>query len=249
MTGTARALPAGENESAEPSTRVHAEETGSLPVKTGAIEGRVLLENKTSSRQKLIIVKDRDVCGRTDHYDERLIVGKGGGVRNSVVSLTKVPVAKPLRTMGTRFVIDQKDCAYSPHVLLIPVNQELTILNSDGLLHNIHTFSSKNRPLNIAHTKLQKELKLRFTHPERVPVKCDIHGWMSAWFIIVDHPYHSVTNEEGKFSLADVPPGTYTLSCWHELLGEQTTQVTVEAGSAATVDFRYSSEKKIAGSD
>jgi hypothetical protein len=228
-------LPAGENELP----------TGSW----GAIEGRAIFDGKASSREKVIVVKDRDVCGKTDHYDERLLVGKTSGIQNSVVSLTKVRGGKPLSTMGTDFVLDQKGCRYSPRILLLPINQDVRILNNDGILHNIHTFCTKNRPVNIAQTKFQKELKMKFKVPERTQAKCDVHGWMTAWLVIVDHPYHSLTNQEGKFRLTDIPPGTYTVSCWHELLGEQTTQVTVEAGSTATVDFRYSTKKEASGSN
>ena len=215
----------------------------------GMIQGRVIFDGKAPPRQKLIVVKDRDICGRTDHYDQRLIVGKQGGIQNAVVSLTKVRGGKPLSAIGTEPVLDQKGCSYSPHVLLLPVNHDVKILNNDGLLHNIHTFSTKNRPLNIAQTKFQKELKMKFAVPERISVKCDVHGWMSAWFVVVDHPYHFITNEEGSFVLKNIPAGTYTVSCWQELLGEQTAQATVEAGSAVTMDFRYSAEKKVSGSN
>jgi hypothetical protein len=190
------------------------------------------------------VVKDRDICGRIDHYDQRLIISKQGGIKNAVVSLTKVKGGKPLSTMGTEFVLDQKGCSYSPHVLLLPVNHPLTVLNNDGLLHNIHTFSTKNRPVNIAQTKLQKELKMKFTLPERVPVKCDVHGWMSAWVVVVDHPYYSLTDEEGGFALTGIPAGTYTVSCWNELLGEQTATTTVSVGSVVKVDFNFRDEKK-----
>jgi len=237
------------NESGKASAKIPAEQKKTATRNEGTIEGKVLFDGKAPRRQKLLVVKDVDVCGRIGHFDQRLVIRKGGGIQNAVVSLSKVRGGRPLSAMGTEFVVDQNGCSYSPHVLLLPMNREVTILNNDGLLHNIHTFGTKNRPVNIAQTKFQKELRMKFTVPERIPVKCDIHGWMSAWFVVVDHPYHSLTDEEGKFSLTGVPPGTYTVSCWQELLGEQTIQLTAEAGSTVTVDFRYSAEKKGSGSN
>ncbi len=149
----------------------------------GMIKGRVTFDGKASPRQKLTVVKDRDICGRIEHYDQRLLVGDGGGILNAVVSLTKVRGGKPISAMGNEFVLDQKNCAYSPRILLVPAKKEVTILNNDGVLHNIHTFSTKNPPVNIAQTKVQKELKMKFGFPERIQVKCDVLGWRGAWFI------------------------------------------------------------------
>ncbi len=216
----------------------------SAKLSVGSIEGRVMFVGTPPARQKLQVVKDRDICGKIEHYDQRLVVDKQGGMQNAVVWLNKVRGGKKPSSMGDTFILDQKGCAYLPHVLLLPVNQSLTILNSDGLLHNIHTFSRKNPQLNIAHTKFQKELKIKFTFPERVPVKCDVHGWMSAWIVVVDHPYYAVTDEKGRFALKDVPPGTYTVNCWNELLGEQSLSVTVSAESVAKVDFSFREQIK-----
>jgi plastocyanin len=190
-------------------------------------------------REKAIIVKDRDICGKSEHYDERLMIGNTNGIQNAVVSLTKVWGGKPLSTLGTNLVLDQRGCTYAPHILVVPVNQKVTILNNDGVLHNIHTFSTRNRPVNLAQTKVQKELEMKFSLPERIQIKCDVHGWMSAWFVVVDHPYYAVTNAEGEFSLADVPPGTYTLTCWQEKLGEQSATVTIGKSSTVKFDFHY----------
>jgi hypothetical protein len=70
----------------------------------------------------------------------------------------------------------------------------------------------------------------RFQHPEIVKVSCDAHPWMTGWIVVTDHPYVAVTDERGAFRLAGVPPGSYTLSLWHETLGEQRQEVTVRAG-------------------
>jgi uncharacterized protein (DUF2141 family) len=62
-----------------------------------------------------------------------------------------------------------------------------------------------------------------------VPFKCDVHGWMNAYAGVLDHPYFAVTGEDGKFSIKNLPPGTYKLTAWHEKAGSKTIDVTVAA--------------------
>lgn len=213
------------------------------PVAGSTISGTVTYLGTAAAPQKLAVTKDVAVCGKIGHLDESLVVGANKGIKDVVVSLASVKGGKTLDAMGAEFVLDQKDCAYVPHVTLLPVNKPLKILNSDGILHNIHTFSKVNPPLNKPQPKFLKKMDMVFKSPEIVSVKCDVHGWMSAWVVVVDHPYHAVTDATGKFTITDVPPGTYTVEFWQEALGKQTAQVTVTAGAAATLDFKYPAKK------
>lgn len=206
---------------------------------TGSIRGKVTFEGEAPRRLKLMLVKDTDVCGRDDQYDERLIVSESSGIQNAVVYLTGVDGGKPLSSLGSKFVLDQRGCRYQPHVLLVPVNTRLEVLNDDGILHNLHTFCKKNRPCNMSQPKFRKKMEVTFEYPEFIHARCDIHGWMSGWIVVVDQPYYTITDAEGNFSLSDVPPGTYTLNCWQEKLGEQTEQVTITAGGTATSTFVF----------
>ena len=72
-----------------------------------------------------------------------------------------------------------------------------------------------------------------------IPVKCDQHGWMSAYIVVAEHPYYAVTDDRGAFRLRDVPPGRYTLEAWHEKLGTQTQTVTVGDGESASITFEF----------
>lgn len=219
-----------ETESADPN---------STNSKSGTISGSAIYQGQAPKSQKLLVVKDVEVCSKVTHNDERLVVNTNQGIKDAVVSLTSVKGGKPLESLGSEFVLDQKICAYLPHVLILPVNKPLRVLNNDGILHNIHTYSLKNSPMNLPQSKFKKKLEIAFAMPEKVQARCDVHGWMSAWLIVVDHPYYAVTDKEGKFTLSDVPPGTYTINCWQELLGEQTAPVTVAPGAQVRLDFKY----------
>ena len=206
---------------------------------TGIINGRITYSGEVPEPVKLMVIKDVKVCAKIDHFDDRLVVGNDGGINNAVVSLDSVEGGKSMDSLGTDFVHDQKVCAYKPHVLIVPVNKEIKILNSDGILHNIHTYGKLNPSVNLAQPRFKKKLKLTLDKPERVQVRCDVHGWMSAWFIVAEHPYYAVTDSSGEFSLRGVPPGTYTLNIWQELLGEKSIEVTVAAGEESEVNFSF----------
>jgi hypothetical protein len=72
-----------------------------------------------------------------------------------------------------------------------------------------------------------------------VPIRCDVHGWMSAYVGVLDHPYHAVSGSDGMFDLSTLPPGDYVLEAWHERYGTQTANVTVVTGQTAEVSFTF----------
>ncbi len=229
--------PAAEGQAAAPSA------TGEYMATTvtdgGTISGRVTYAGEVPPRQKLEVTKDVNVCGKVEHYKEDLIVSSDKGIANVVVKITNISQGKDISTMGESFELDQQGCQFVPHVVMVPVDAELMILNSDGILHNIHTFSSENEPFNKAQPPYLKRMKQTFSKPEIVQVKCDVHAWMSGYIVVAEHPYYAITDENGNFELTDVPAGTYTLEYWQETLGKQTKEVTVTAGGTADGSLEY----------
>lgn len=205
----------------------------------GSVTGTIKYAGKAPAKAKLPVTKDTEVCGKQEHIDESLVVGASGGIKDVVVSIKGVTGGKPLTALGADFAIDQKGCMYSPHVSIAPVKTPIKILNPDGILHNVHSYSTKNKEFNKSQPKFLKEMKVTYDLPELVTLKCDVHGWMSAKLVVVDHPYYAVTDANGNFTIPDVPPGSYTVEFWQEKLGTQTAKVTVAAGAAAKADFTY----------
>ncbi len=140
-------------------------------------------------------------------------------------------------------MLDQVQCEYVPHVLAIPVGATVKIKNSDGILHNVHTFSEKNSPFNRAQPKYLKEISEKFSKPEVVSVRCDVHAWMSGWIVVTESPFYDVTSADGSFKLESVPVGKYTLEVWHETLGKATQSVEVKLGEVTNVTFEFQMKK------
>jgi hypothetical protein len=205
----------------------------------GSIAGTITYSGPPVEPETVEVDKDQEVCGETIEVS-KVQTDAAGGLANAVVRITDITSGKPLDSLGSEFVLDQAGCEYIPPAVVVPVGASLTVLNSDGILHNIHTTPFDNPPLNVAQPATQPEIMSDpFTIPEFIPVGCDVHTWMNASIAVVDNPYAVVTAADGSFSLADVPPGTYTVEVWHSELGTQTATVTVEAGGTATVDLDF----------
>lgn len=136
--------------------------------------------------------------------------------------------------------IDQKGCQYHPHVLGVMVGQDLEIINSDETLHNIHAQPTKSEQFNIGMPLKDMKQKKKFTAAEvMVPVKCDVHPWMSSFIGVLNHPFYSVSSADGSYSIKGLPPGTYTIEAWHEKFGTQTQSVTIGPSETKTADFTF----------
>lgn len=208
------------------------------PTGSGTIAGKVVFKGNHKA-EKLPVGKDREVCG-ADKPDPSLLVGRDGGIKNAVVQIAGL---KQGRTPTKEAVLDQVKCEYVPHVLVIPAGATVTIKNSDGILHNVHTLSKINSPFNRAQPKFVKELKETFAKPETISVRCDVHGWMSGWIVVTENVYFDVTDADGGFKLTDVPAGKYSLEVWHETLGKASQDVEVKAGEAAAATFELQTKK------
>lgn len=193
----------------------------------GTITGTIKFAGTPPARKELKVTKDKEICEKKQHLSYDLIVGPNKGIENAVVSLVDVKNGK--KWTITKATLDQNGCVYEPHVVVMPAGGELDILNNDGILHNIHTYSKVNSSINKAQPKFKKVLTEKFAKPEIVKVTCDAHSWMLGWLVVSDHPYVAVTNDRGEFTLGNVPPGNYKLEVWQETLGKKVQDVVVKA--------------------
>ena len=199
----------------------------------GSISGRISLAGEPPAKKKLDVTKDKEVCGTVEHFDESLVVGPDKGVRNVVVTVVG---AKGGKFASQKVELDQKGCKYTPRVVVVPTTGQLDILNNDGILHNIHTYSTANPSINKAQPKFKKVLTEKFAKPEIIKAACDAHAWMTGWIVATDHPFVAVTDEKGSFTIKDVPAGNYKVEIWHETLGKQVKEVSVKAKEEAKLN-------------
>jgi len=203
----------------------------------GTVSGRILFDGTPPPPRMLKVDEDVEVCGSDDRPSEELLVNSNSGIKNVVLSIEDIESGKQW-AFSEEFVYDQKQCKFVPRMLLIQPKVQGLVLNSDTVGHNFHTISKGIFSINKK-MKAGAEMKVAKKKIRRsgiVRVKCDIHSWMKGWWIVAQTPYTVITDENGNYSIADIPPGTYTLKLWHEVLGESEQTVEVKANESTGIN-------------
>jgi plastocyanin len=205
----------------------------------GSIQGAVTLQGAPPAPRKVPVTIDQYVCGDAKIVDD-LQVSARNGVRNVVVWIENPPsgsanAAKgaPASEAATGAVeMDQKECVFTPRIVLVPAGGTVNFLNSDRLLHNLHARPKLNSAFNRTQPK-GRTIPISFAQPEIFRVDCDLHSWMRSWVVVTEHAFYALTDPDGRFTLDNLPAGRYTVRLWHETLGTASREVTVPATGAA----------------
>jgi Carboxypeptidase regulatory-like domain len=209
----------------------------------GSITGSVKLSG-TAPHMKAIDMSKDPYCVKqhpTPIMMENVVASSSGGLQNVVLYLSKGLTGNEAPS-SEEPTFDQKGCQYIPHVLAMDVDQKYKVITSDQTTHNIHPLPAPGAG-NIGWNKSQPPgappIETSWKNEEvAISVKCNIHPWMHGWFAVVKGPY-AVSDENGSYTIKNVPAGSYTVTAWQEDLGTQTAQVTVAAGQAGKADFTF----------
>ena len=206
--------------------------------KGGSISGTIFFDGAPPVRKPLNV---KPPCENQKALSEDLIVNKSSDgaknvIANTVVSIVAIARGKPFVKEAP--VLDQKGCVFVPHIVVVPAGLKLSVLNSDAMAHNIHTDTDVNKESNSTMQPNEKS-SLKYDEPDHVAVHCDLHPWMKAWIVVAANPYFQITGEDGTFKIQNVSAGTYSISFWHETLGEQKKQITVKAGDDSRIECNF----------
>ena len=227
----------------------------------GTITGTVMYDGDAPARPALTATKDQHcVDAVKGTKSEALVVSKGKGIKN-VVIYARVRGAKP--TLPDKNpVMDQKGCAYYPHVLAVVAGSTVDITSSDPIAHNVHSHAKKNDAINYQIPQPGKVLPHKIEKAEEIKFTCDIHDWMTGYIVAVPNNFFTVTRykdadgawissddyeksaDAGSYSIADVPAGRARVVAWHEELGSANKTVEVPASGDIAVNFTSADFKK-----
>jgi plastocyanin len=208
----------------------------------GGIQGAVTLPGAAPPPRRVPVTIDQYVCG-DGKIAEDLQVSAKNGVRNVVAWIDTPPsrsasptrpATAPAASATAAVEMDQKECVFTPRIVLVPAGGTLNFLNSDRLLHNLHARPKLNSPFNRTQPK-GRTIPVSFAHPEIFRVDCDLHSWMRSWVIVTEHPFYALSDADGRFTLEGLPAGRYTLRLWHETLGTASREIVVPVTGAAQV--------------
>ncbi len=220
----------------------------------GNITGTVMYEGDAPERPALIANKDQHCVDAVQGTkSEALVVSKGKGIKN-VVIYARVRGAK-VTLPEDNPVMDQKDCAYYPHVLAVPVGATVDLTSQDPVAHNVHSHPQKNAVKNIQIPKPGVVIPYEITKAEQIKFTCDIHAWMTGYIVAVPNNFFAVTGykdaedkwlssdayekseDTGKYTIENVPAGRARVIAWHEELGTANKMVEVTADGDVSVNF------------
>jgi plastocyanin len=195
---------------------------------TGSIRGRVELRHTGTERDRRPNASDLAMPPARDSTDRR----------RSVVYLDPAP--RPAFDSGDepRARLDQRNETFVPHVLAIVAGSVVDFPNNDRTYHNVFSLS-KTKTFDLGRYAAGRSKSVRFDKPGIVRVFCDIHTHMSAFILVFAHRYFALTDEEGRYHLANVPPGTYNVMAWNESTPAESRRITVpEAGGEVDLNFQ-----------
>jgi plastocyanin len=133
-------------------------------------------------------------------------------------------------------VTTQKDASFEPHVLPIAVGTTVRWPNEDDIYHNVFSMS-ETKSFDLGYYKKEQVPEIVFDKPGRVDVFCAIHTKMHCIILVLPNPFFAMADGKGRFTIKDVPPGTYKLRAWHERLPSQVKEIVVPDDGDVTVDF------------
>jgi len=216
---------------------------------TGTLKGMAKFEGERPELEPLEVTAEKSKgcveSGEVDDTNWDAIISKDGAVANVVISV-EVDGAE-IEKLDEPVSLDQKGCRFVPHVVCVPVGTLIKFLNSDQVSHNVHTYPRKNDAMNKT-IPAGGEAEFKVEKSDEIPVKCDIHPWMRSHLIVTETPFIAVTDEDGKFSIAGLPPGEHEVEWWHETLGKDKGKITVaEDGSVADLEITLTQEEERGG--
>jgi len=166
------------------------------------------------------------------------IIGKvAGRAADSVVYVDAIP-GKSFPAPAKHPVMDQKNLAFQPHIMVVQQGTTVDFLNSDSVSHNVFwTAIGGNKKLahNLGTWPQGQTRSFKFDNPGTVPVLCNVHPEMSAFVVVSPTPYFAQTDSTGNYKIENVPDGSYTIIAWHEGMKPVSQKVTVSGNAQADV--------------
>jgi plastocyanin len=232
----------------------------------GAIQGQVTFSGSPPEPRVFEVEKNPEFCGKERRLQK--VEAHNGSLAGAVLILKGVETGKPFPTRtyngqtpgegkfhykggkSLGLQIKTKGCNFGPFTGVIAADEVVEFENQDKIKHTLHTFAALDEKGVILRTVHNQDL-----HPENriertfsssefrgghlVRIICNRHDFMQNWLYVVDHPYFAISDKQGRFSITDIPPGTYTLLAWHPVLGEQRQEVQITADGELKSNFQF----------
>jgi hypothetical protein len=191
---------------------------------------------------------DQVFCGALSDGDghrflKEVNVGQGSGLKDVVVVVEGVQSGKPFTFTSAQ--VEANVCQFLPFVTVVSDKRQLTVTNRDPVSHDIQGYAYDQDGVDIVlhRPSLKATGTTDIVHLVKgrkvFTMQCGMHPYMQNWGYAIDNPYYDVTDQDGTFSIGELPPGTYNVKAWHPILGVQERELTLEPNDTATLDVRF----------
>jgi hypothetical protein len=186
----------------------------------GSIKGRIVVDGTPQKPAPIAVTKDQFCMDKKPESDS-LVIGKNNALVNGVVFL-RVGAGSPKVAINPEYEakfkepveLDNAGCMFHPHITTVRVGQTLNVKSTDPVGHNTNiallSFNQTIPSMGMTPVKVTQGAAIP------MPVVCNIHPWMKAYILALDHPYSAVTGEDGTFEIKNMPAGQHEFQFWHE---------------------------------
>ena len=195
------------------------------------IEGAVVIKRKLSKRR---------VTAAASAYERGVSVELGVAPETDFLAFERARVAIYLEgefeTRPATALLEQKDRQFAADTLVVPVGSTVSFPNRDPIFHNVFSLS-KPKTFDLGNYPQGHTRTVNFPKPGIVFVNCHLHPNMTAAIVVAPNQWCTKADAAGRFTLADVPPGSYTIVAWHRAAGFFRQTVKVFKDHASPVEF------------
>ena len=205
----------------------------------GSITGAVRFIDEPPKMPLVKVSKDQDYCGES-LPNETYVIGSEGALKNVVVFIETGP-SPAAGDPQKENILNNTGCRYSPRILAMQRGEKLKVKNNDPKLHIPHSYLEDRTVFNLSlpfkGTTIDATSRIR--QAGVLKVVCDTHAWMLAYIHVFDHAYFAVSDEQGLFTIPNLPAGTYILKAWHEDGGIRSQEITVPENGDVRAVFEF----------
>jgi tetratricopeptide (TPR) repeat protein len=203
----------------------------------------------------LVHMPNIEFCSRiSDGQGHRLVydfvISETSGLKDVVVTVLGVQKGKPFppSQKNLNFKIDR--CHVDQYVIGINNGDNIVVDNIDPVTHEIATYeidyvNATQKDFKAVPPKTT-QMRSAFVHSrtKEFYVRCNLHEFIEMRGLMVNNPYYTITNADGRFAIDDLPPGTYEVMAWHPFIKTVHGTVTVEPGKEAKLELTFDGKEE-----
>ncbi len=238
----------------------------SIQTKTGGtITGRVTFSGQMPAVRAFAVSRFPNAAYCSKHpsmsrdgkarYLREVRVGPNRALREAIVAVRDITDEAWMQGADRTAVFADR-CEWTPHTGVVVDRGRFVVANRDadpgdatareGVLHRPHLLEVGKPGASTLFTSglprqgdaMDGPIILRHRPSESVVhLQCDQHDYMQAWFLPVTNRYYRRVEDDGTFTLIDIPAGKHTLLAWHPVAGMLERDIDVVDGATVNVDF------------